>query len=68
MSCFIISSALANVRGGVDSISQPSTTVKSVMAEAQGTPTFKLVLVGDGGTGKVTFISLSRQFDELTAY
>jgi GTPase SAR1 family protein len=23
------------------------------MAEAQQTPTFKLVLVGDGGTGKV---------------
>lgn len=25
------------------------------MAEAAGVPTFKLVLVGDGGTGKVRF-------------
>lgn len=26
------------------------------MAEAQAPPTFKLVLVGDGGTGKVSWI------------
>jgi hypothetical protein len=35
------------------------TTISTTMAEAaQAVPTFKLVLVGDGGTGKVRSISL----------
>lgn len=28
------------------------------MAEAQAPPTFKLVLVGDGGTGKASIVGL----------
>ena len=35
------------------------TTISTTMAEAaQAVPTFKLVLVGDGGTGKVRSIRL----------
>lgn len=33
------------------------------MAEAQTPPTFKLVLVGDGGTGKVSWILTPRDID-----
>jgi GTPase SAR1 family protein len=35
------------------------------MAEAQQIPTFKLVLVGDGGTGKVTLESIRMRFLQL---
>merc|ERR1711981_1190614 len=39
---------------------------RTTMAEASGTPTFKLVLVGDGGTGKTTFVKrhLSGEFEK----
>merc|ERR1711881_163741 len=39
---------------------------RTTMAEASGTPTFKLVLVGDGGTGKTTFVKrhLTGEFEK----
>ena len=36
-------------------IEQPRVS-ESIMAAGEDMPTFKLVLVGDGGTGKTTFV------------
>ena len=40
-------------------IAEPKLAKDNTMATGEDMPTFKLVLVGDGGTGKTTFVKVT---------
>ena len=57
--CSNLSIAIISFLAAESYIAEPKLAKDNTMATGEDMPTFKLVLVGDGGTGKTTFVKVT---------
>ena len=57
--CSNLSIAIISFLAAEPYIAEPKLAKDNTMATGEDMPTFKLVLVGDGGTGKTTFVKVT---------